>query len=215
MARITSKRIRKLRQRYVARAGRSRLRLTDKRIQKLERERIRRGKSFESIYRRYRKKRIAHSAIHIAKAYGVTIAEAKRLRARSIREGLSVKAILVVEEKPEEKRIEAGLIQVEQHLSWLEFRKHVLDLEADQKKGELVASDFVLSVKFGELEYTGDLSGISWVEFRKFGDDLYGTENSDDLWIFKELVHGIEYLDPVSDKKTGLEVEVSTTGESE
>lgn len=180
---LSSKRLRRLQKRYEPRAKHSRLRLTSKRVRSLERERIKKGKSFEAVYRSYRKKRVAHSSARIAKKFGLSFKEAQELRTRALKEGFSYKELAKVKELPKN-----GLpISATNFIALYELINSIKD---EIKKGR-VPKEFRLSLSFGGKEYDGLLTGVSIPEFKKFGNDLFGEDESP-WWGFSEgLVEGV------------------------
>jgi len=211
---MTSKRLRKLRKEYSPRASRQRLRLTDKRIRKLERERVHSGKSFEAVYRRYQKKRIAHAVQHAAKKYSLTRSEAARLRKEAIKAGLPIKKVLPIDTG-------APIIpgQMEFTGNWTEFRKKCKEYEKIQsevgkeKKEFDVDASLILKASFGTLEYEGSLANFPHVTWRVEGDEIFGPADKEPYWtMILGLVEGFIYYETRGeiDVFTRFEVVVAT-----
>ena len=207
---MTSKRLRKLRKEYSPRASRQRLRLTDKRIRKLERERVHSGKSFEAVYRRYQKKRIAHAVQHAAKKYSLTRSEAARLRKAAIKQHLPIKKVLIPTPKPG---------QMEFTGNWTEFRKKCKEYEKIQsevgkeKKEFDVDASLILKASFGTLEYEGSLANFPHVTWRVQGDEIFGPAEKEPYWtMILGLVEGFIYYETRGeiDVFTRFEVVIAT-----
>ena len=186
---ISSKRISKLRRTYGPRASRVRLRLTDKRIRRLERERIRSGRTFEAVWRSYRPERIRHSAGRIAKKYGLSFVKAKELRKLAIKTGEPVKETfekyfyepIIVEPLP------PGVLSLT--MSYESLYNTIRKLQGFEKAEEL-PDDFVLSVKFGPVEFIGSPEDIDLNKFKAHGDIIYKDESP--WWGHLEIVQTVE-----------------------
>jgi hypothetical protein len=171
---ITRRRISKLRKTYGPRASRVRLRLTDKRLRALERERIHSGKTFESVWRKYRKERLDESARNQAKRYGITKAEAAEFRRRSIKEHVPFKFFVIKEEKPKEKPSEEFYLPMDTDSLYSKIRT----LQGFEKSGEQIGPEFVLTIDFGAFHYSGPPSGFpKFKEIWHIGDELYSRNS--------------------------------------
>ena len=180
--------------------------MTDKRIRALEKERVRRGKSFEAVYRKYQKERIHHSETHLIAKYGLKRSEAKALRKEALKEGVPVKKILPPPKPPPQPG------QMPYTSNWVDFRRDFVDLIKKQQKGEGVDPDFVFIISFGELQYSGTLEGFPQSEYREHGDDLYGLEDSPPWLMWIGLIEGFTYYEKRKGEivKTRLEVVVDS-----
>jgi hypothetical protein len=164
------------------------LRLTDKRIRALERERVRRGVSFEKVYRRYAKKRVAHAAARIAKLAGVGMKEAREIRRQAIKEHTSYVALIKKPEVAPSPTVSGLPIE---GTNYLELCKLVMDIREDISKGR-TASGFQVDLSFREFEYQGDIADLVLQDVKEHGMNEVFPDDTAAYWVLDTgLVSGV------------------------